>query len=159
MNKINIGCGMDYREGWINTDISHAVKADVYFDIGKEEIQTVFGINKEQVPVKEEQFDLVYCSGVLEQILLNEELIHAMNEMHRVLKKGGVCEIVVPNAEHAIAFQDPMDVRKFTPKTFAYFIDGEREYNLYGKVYGFKPWSSCEINENSRGILEVKLIK
>lgn len=146
--KINIGAGMDYRENWLNTDISRSAKTDVINDIGND-----------RLPVDDGEAEQVYCSGVLEQILENKQLIFAMNEMWRVLKKGGLLEIVVPNAEHAIAFQDPMDVRKFTPKTFAYFIDGVREYELYGKVYGFKPWSNCNIVENSRGILEVKLVK
>ena len=146
--KINSGCGKDYREGWWNTDIAEGIKVEQRMDVRKHK----FNIGKEAS-------ELVYCSGVLEQILENEHLVHAMNEMWRVLKKGGVAEIVVPNAEHSIAFQDPFDVRKFTPKTFAYFIEGKREYELYGKLYGFQPWSSCEINENHRNILEVKLTK
>jgi len=146
--KINVGCGMDYRKGWINTDISTQCKCDHVLDI-----------SKDLLPVTDGDAELVYCSGVLEQILENSGLIFAMNEMRRVLRDGGTLEIVVPNAEHSIAFQDPMDVRKFTPKTFAYFIKGEREYELYGKLYGFLPWSSCDINENARGILEIKLVK
>lgn len=148
MKKINVGCGMDYRAGWLNVDISPDSKADEIIDIGCDVL-----------PVENGEAELVYCSGVLEQILTNNELIHAMNEMWRVLRKGGMLEIVVPNAEHSIAFQDPHDCRKFTPKTFAYFIEGEREYQLYGKVYGFRPWSNCNIQENQRNILEVKLVK
>lgn len=139
---------MDYRPGWLNTDLSPTAKADIVHDI-----------RKEQLPVGDNEADIVYASGVLEQILENEHLLFAFNEVWRVLKPGGTFEIVVPNAEHSIAFQDPMDVRKFVPKTFQYLINGAREYLLYGQVYGFKPWKSVTVKENERHILVVTLVK
>lgn len=145
---INIGCGMDYRPGWLNTDCSETAKADIVHDI-----------RYEKLPVESSSVELVYASGVLEQILDNEDLRFAFNECWRVLKPGGTFEIVVPNAEHAIAFQDPFDVRKFVPKTFQYLLSGVREYLLYGSVYGFKPWTSVTVKENQRHILEVVLTK
>ncbi len=148
MKCINIGCGMDYRPGWLNTDTSRTARCDVVHDI-----------RSEHLPVEDGEVDLVYASGVLEQILENEHLLFAFNEAWRVLKPGGEFQIVVPNAEFSIAFQDPMDVRKFVPKTFQYLISGAREYLLYGKVYGFKPWSSVTVKENERHILEVTLKK
>lgn len=157
--KLNIGCGRDYRKGWFNTDISKEVKADAYFDIGKEKISREYGLNKDIVPIESDQADLVYISGVLEQIGPNEELMHALNECWRVLKPGGQIVIVVPNAKHAIAHRDPMDIRKFTPATFAYFIAGQQEYEDYGSVYGFKPWRTLDIQENARHILTVTMEK
>ena len=67
--------------------------------------------------------------------------------------------VVVPNAKHAIAHQDPMDIRKFTIPTFSYFLKGDRHYELYGSVYGFEPWSRIDIQENERHILTVTMIK
>ena len=139
---------MDYRPGWLNTDISKTAKSDIVHDI-----------RKENLPVETGEVDLVYASGVFEQILENEQLLFAFNEVWRVLRPGGTFELVVPNAEYSIAFQDPMDVRKFVPKTFSYLLKDCREYSLYGKVYGFKPWTSCTIEENARHILVVKLTK
>ena len=139
---------MDYRQGMMNTDISPRSKCDIVHDI-----------RKERLPVEDGEVDMVYCSGVLEQILTNEDLMFAMNECWRVLKKGGEFKVIVPNAEHSIAFQDPWDVRKFVPKTFEYVKAGSREYELYGKVYGFKPFTSITIEENQRHILVVTLIK
>lgn len=148
MTKINIGCGRDYREGWINIDFSHDCKADYYRDIGEDTLRE-----------SDESADLVYISGVLEQIGPNENLIHALNECWRVLKPGGQIVIVVPNARHAIAHRDPMDIRKFTPATFNYFVDGFQEYRDYGSVYGFKPWQTLDIQENERHILTVTMSK
>lgn len=148
MSKINLGCGMDYRQGWKNWDISEECKTDAIVDIR----QDVF-------PAEDGEAELVYVSGVFEQIASNEELVHAMNECHRCLQDGGTMEVVVPNAENSIAWQDPFDVRKFVPKTFDYFIGEEREYKLYGKLYGFKPWSSVDIRTNPRGIMEITMVK
>jgi predicted SAM-dependent methyltransferase len=148
MRAINIGCGKDYRTGWLNTDCSVEARADIVHDI-----------RYEKLPVDDGSTDLVYASGVLEQILANEDLRFAINEVWRVLRSGGRFEIVVPNAEHSIAFQDPFDVRKFVPKTFDYLVGSAREYLLYGSVYGFKPWKSATITENQRHILEVTLVK
>jgi len=146
--KLNIGCGRDYREGWVNTDISHEVRADHYFDI-----------RTQNFPFKDELAEVVYISGVLEQIGDNDQLIHAMNECWRVLKPGGQMIVVVPNAKYAIAHRDPMDVRKFTWDTFRYFIEGTQEYKHYGSVYGFKPWREFAIEENVRHIMTVTIIK
>lgn len=146
--KINVGCGRDYREGWVNTDVSEDVRCDYLCDIGKQFL-----------PASEEEAELVYISGVLEQIGPNSELIHAFNECWRVLKPGGIIQIVVPNAKYAIAHRDPMDIRKFTPDTFRYFIEDTQEYRHYGSVYGFKPWHDLHIEENQRHILTVTMRK
>lgn len=161
--RINIGCGRDYREGWINIDISRDVKADAYLDIrkdllkSKDDLKDVLGVTISTI--WGEAADEIYISGVLEQILENEHLIHALNECHRVLKNGGVMTVIVPNAKYSIAHQDPMDVRKFTKETFPYFMEGTKQYKLYGSVYGFKPWKSISIEENERHILIVTMVK
>ena len=146
--KLNIGCGRDYRDGWVNTDVSPHVKSDYQNDIGYQDL-----------PCQPEEFDEIYISGVLEQIGPNTNLLHAMNECWRVLKPGGKIVIVVPNAKYAIAHRDPMDVRKFTRDTFMYFIEGTQEYRDYGSVYGFKPWKTIHFAENERRILTVTMTK
>lgn len=146
--KLNLGCGRDIKSGWINADISKDVPADIHLDI-----------RVDVIPLKDECCEEVYASGILEQIEGNDQLIHAMNECWRVLKPGGQIVIVVPNAKHAIAHRDPMDIRKFTIPTFNYFIDGMQEYRDYGSVYGFKPWRTLDIQENERHILTVTMTK
>ena len=148
MTRLNIGCGRDYKEGWWNSDISKEVRADAYLDI-----------RTANLPFPDESVEEIYISGVLEQILQTEDLIHAMNECHRVLKPRGVMTVVVPNAKYAIAHQDPMDVRKFTRETFPYFTKMARQHTLYGSVYGFIGWSDIRIEENERHILTVTMIK
>jgi ubiquinone/menaquinone biosynthesis C-methylase UbiE len=145
---MKIGCGRDYRPGWFNTDISREIECEQYLDIGKDQLKLADG-----------EADYVYISGVLEQIGPNEQLLHALNECWRVLQPGCQIEIVVPNAKYAIAHRDPMDIRKFTPDTFRYFIEDTQEYRHYGSVYGFKPWHDLHIEENQRHILTVTMRK
>lgn len=149
-NKLNIGCGRDYRKGWINIDISNDVGADIVMDIRKDFLTYHTG---------SETVDEIYISGVLEQIGSNDDLIFVMNQCHDALKKGGIMTVIVPNARFAIAHRDPMDVRKFTKETFAYFLVGTQEYRLYGSVYGFKGWSTISIEENERHIMTISMTK
>lgn len=146
--RLNVGCGRDYRKGWLNWDSSEEVKADKCFDICK----FVW-------PCKDECVAEIYMSGVLEQIAANEDLLFVMNECHRVLEIGGFMTVIVPNARFAIAHRDPMDIRKFTRETFAYFESGAKEHQFYGSVYGFKPWSKIRYAENARHIMTLTLTK
>lgn len=164
--KLNIGCGRDYREGWFNIDISPDVRADMRLDIRTQPLIKggTVGYDGEDpvmrpILIEDGSASEIYISGVLEQIGDNDQFIFAMNECWRVLKIGGVMTVVVPNAKYAIAHQDPMDVRKFTPATFEYFIAGNRHHELYGSVYGFMPWSHIEGKENARGILTMSMTK
>lgn len=146
--KLNIGCGKDYRHGWLNIDISERVSTDFLMDI-----------RTDLLPAKDNTVSDIFISGVLEQIGSNDELIHAMNECYRVLEYGGKMVVVVPNARFAIAHRDPMDVRKFTRETFNYFLTGAQEFTDYGEVYGFKGWSSILFSENERHIFTVTMTK
>lgn len=148
MKKLNVGCGRDYRPGWINIDLSKDVKAEHYLDI-----------RKDPLPVSDGECVEIYISGVLEQIGDNDHFIFALNECHRALGKGGRLNVIVPNAKYAIAHRDPMDVRKFTIETFHYFDRNCYEYRDYGSVYGFLPWSDVAVKENERHILTITMTK
>lgn len=146
--KLNVGCGRDYREGYVNIDISRDVRAEHYLDI-----------RKDPLPFPDQSVKEIYISGVLEQIGNNDEFLFCMQELGRVLEPGGTMRVIVPNAAFAIAHQDPMDVRKFTKPTFFYFLKGDRHHDLYGSVYGFPGFSALRIEENDRHILTVDLTK
>jgi SAM-dependent methyltransferase len=67
-----------------------------------------------------------------------------MNEAHRVLKPGGVFEVIVPIVNdpltwHAIA--DPTHVSFWVPESFHYF-DGLFAANA---DYGIRLWSTLEL--------------
>lgn len=145
--KLNIGCGRDYRDDWINCDVSKVVKADKYFDI------------REGLPFENNSIREIYASGVLNEILLNEDLVKVMNECHRVLMGGGKLRIVVASARTPNSFKDPFECRHFTEETFAYFIEGSHEHRNFGSVYGFRPWKLQSLVTNKSGIITAVLMK
>jgi hypothetical protein len=58
-----------------------------------------------------------------------------MDEIHRVLKMGGIFLSLTPAYPDAKAFQDPTHVNFITDRTFPdYFCSP----NLWGRMYGFK---------------------
>lgn len=81
---LNLGCGKDYREGWINADNNPDGKKDVNLDI--EDTPYDFESNS---------FDLILVKLVLEHIH-QEKFMDVMNELHRIVKPEGKIIIVLP---------------------------------------------------------------
>jgi SAM-dependent methyltransferase len=144
--KLNLGCGLDFRAGYINLDL-WAEKVDIHGDI------------RERLPFDNETFSEIYASGIFEQIGPNEQFRFALNECHRVLINGGEITIVVPHAAFPIAFRDPFDCRRFTEQTWEYFIKGNHYWDHYGKLYGFAPWQSFNCSVAKNGIMTAILKK
>jgi len=106
--KLNLGCGFDKREGWLNVD-------------GFAECQPDRLLNIEQTPwdLPTDGFDHVLMKHVLEHVGAEFKLFAAiMRELHRVTAPGGILEIHVPHVRHDSFWSDPTHVRAFTPLTF-----------------------------------------
>ena len=87
MLRLNVGCGLDVREGWVNLDAYPHNGVDVVFDLNKINTGEAF------LPFKSTTFHYVLCSHILEDFI---EPIPIMNELARVTKVGGIVEIRVP---------------------------------------------------------------
>ena len=83
--KLNIGCGDDYREGWVNADVrsAPALKVDDVIDIRWPSYES-------------ETFDEVLAQDVLEHVQ-RHEVEETLSELHRVLKVAGKLCVRVPN--------------------------------------------------------------
>lgn len=80
--KLNLGSGRDYRNGWLNVDINPKYNPDVVLDID------------EPLPDEwESGFDHVVASHVIEHLENREQ---ALNEIARVLTDGGTLRLYVP---------------------------------------------------------------
>ncbi len=144
---INLGSGKDYRENWINCDISKGVNADRYFDV------------RRGMPFENDFADQIQAGCVLEQIESNDDFLFVMNELWRVLKSTGKLTGYVPNGLHPnVVWLDPMDARFFRKETFNYFDHRENAYKQFGKHYGFLPWEVVELNEADNGIIHFTMI-
>ena len=107
MDKINLGCGNDYKPCYINCDWTDKVKVDKVVDLEKP--LEMFG---------KDTASLVIGNHVLEHI---KNFVPLMHELHRICKPGATIKIKTPFYSAWGQFNDPTHVRFFTPYTFDYF--------------------------------------
>lgn len=128
--KLHLGCGTDLRPGYINIDKSAG-----------DGIVTV-DLESARLPFDAETVDEIIAEQVFEHLQAFPAL---MNELHRVMRSGGVLRVTVPHVAPGLpaveAFQDPTHVRFFTTNSFRYFVVTEWLYQHVGLGYGFRPWS------------------
>lgn len=105
--KIHLGCGVDYREGYINVDASEEVNPDL-----------VWNLEETPMPINENSADEVLANHVLEHI---NNFIYLMHDIYRICRKNAVVKIRTPFYSSWGQFNDPTHVRFFTPFTFDYF--------------------------------------
>ncbi|WP_309090469.1 methyltransferase domain-containing protein [Phenylobacterium sp.] len=106
--KLNLGCGFDKREGWLNVDNFEACEPDRMLDI-------------ETTPwdLPTDGFEHVLMKHVLEHVGADFPTFRrVMQELYRILAPGGLLEIHVPHVRHDTFWSDPTHVRAFTPLTF-----------------------------------------
>jgi len=122
MNKLNLGCGPDVREGWENVD------RDPY----EGAIQCDFLATP--LPFDDNHFDIVVANHTI-QMIRYVDLPKAMAEIHRVLKPSGTVRILVPDLLAAIsAFE------RNEPTWFP--IVNEAETSIGGKLCAYITWYS-----------------
>lgn len=126
--RLNLGSGTDYREGWTNMD-AYAKQADVRHDM------CVL-----PWPFENESFEYVFASHVLEHVPTlffghgsgyRDVLFAIMEELHRVLKPGGVLAILVPKARTINDTMHPNHYRHFEPESFAYLANVVKEESYH----------------------------
>ena len=84
MNKLNIGSGKQYLEGFVNLDHPKApVRCDMKHDL-----------NKLPYPFKNSQFELIYCFNIIEHL---DNIVDVVSELIRITKNNGIIEIIVPH--------------------------------------------------------------
>ena len=129
MERLNLGCWNDYREGWTNVDM--APPADVVCDL-----------SVVPWPFADESYDEILAADILEHL---PDFTAFMNECHRVLRPGGVLEVIVPMPSDNF-WLDPTHVRPYMPDTFHIFCSGN-ENEAY---HGIEPWTKVETRVLSR---------
>lgn len=105
---LNLGCGKTRIPDSIGMDI---VPIEGYVDI-------VHDFNKLPYPLKAHSFDEIHMYHVLEHL---QQPVKIMEELHRILKPGGVVFIRVPHFSSLAAFTDMTHVRPFAYLSFDIF--------------------------------------
>lgn len=108
--KLNMGCGRDRREGFVNIDKERGFKPDGIVDI------------EEGMPFKDNSFDYVMCLQILEHI---EDIYFVMSEIRRISKPDATIHIEVPYYNAKVAYTHPDHKRFFTEYTFGHLEDFE----------------------------------
>lgn len=108
MRKLNLGCGFDKREGFLNADNFSECNPDLLLDI-----ETI------PWPLENSSFEFILMKHVLEHVGADfKKFTQVFQELYRVLSPEGVLEIHVPHFRHDTWWSDPTHVRAFTPLTF-----------------------------------------
>jgi hypothetical protein len=94
--KIDLGCGPNPREGFIGCD-------QYSFD-GK--ATHVLNLGTERWPFADGSVDEAHTSHFVEHLTAIER-VHFCNELHRVLKSGAKCTLIVPHWGSCRAYGDP----------------------------------------------------
>lgn len=108
IKKLNLGCGFDKRDDYINADNFPECNPDILLEI-------------ENTPwdISDNQFDTVLLKHVLEHVGADfKKFASIMRELYRITSPNGVIEIHVPYYRHSNFWSDPTHVRAFTPTTF-----------------------------------------
>jgi len=145
MTKLNLGCGYDYRPGWVNIDISPVFHPDIVYDLSQ------------KIPQEDNTADYVYLHHILEHIA---DTIHMMNEIWRVCKHGAKVEIEVPHQSNLLAFADPTHKRIFNEESFKYFCSNGEHYwihEAYGIVCDFTLLDQKILKDRSGPVIKVLL--
>lgn len=90
--KLNVGCGTDYKESWVNIDNNsddNIEKLDLNFDM------------RNPLPYKDGSVDFIFNEHFFEHLTVDEGQA-AMKDLMRVLRPGGVMRIAMPDLELAI---------------------------------------------------------
>jgi SAM-dependent methyltransferase len=113
--KLNVGCGQDIREGYVNIDGADLPGIDFVVDLDD--------CAATPIPLPDDHFQELELIHVLEHLRYPLPL---MQELWRIAAPGARLRVRVPHAGHDDAWVDPTHVRAVTPGTFAYF--GQPKY-------------------------------
>lgn len=120
--KLNLGCGTDIREGWVNLDSANIPGVDV-----------VHNIQLLPLPFGNNAFDEVLCNDILEHI----DYPPVLKDIHRILAPGGVVHIRVPHFTSKNNAIDPQHIRQFSIETFDFFCKETKIYRERSYYFDF----------------------
>jgi len=105
MTKINLGCGKDYLDGWVNVDFYDDSTCDIKHDL------EVF-----PWPWKDDSVSEIKIIHTLEHLGADWKVyIKILQEMYRVCEDDAHIQVDVPSPWHWNYISDPTHVRPVTP--------------------------------------------
>ena len=132
MRSLDLGCGINKRPGSIGVDSNRDTAADVIADI-----------NSGSLPFRDSTFDEVTLIHVIEHV---DNVIHTVEELHRVCRTGGVIRLETPHYTDFSSWCDPTHRWHLNTFSFRYFTEDG----------GFSYYSHRRLRERK---LHVKLLR
>jgi len=111
--KLNLGCGSDYRQGYVNVDRVPGI-ADI-----------VHNLDRFPYPWPDDSVDEVLMQHVLEHV---KDIRKIMDQLWRILKPGGWLIIYVPHFSHFQALTHPEHCHAFHYNSFQMFTPQSGEH-------------------------------
>lgn len=120
---LDLGCGNNKQPGFKGVDITKkGTQADVACDL-----------LEYPWPFKDNSVEQVFASHYLEHLphinSWDDHLFRTMNEVYRILKKGGLATFITPYYTSQRAIQDPTHQRSIGEATYLYFTKAWRKIN------------------------------
>ncbi|MCK5337544.1 MAG: methyltransferase domain-containing protein [Bacteroidales bacterium] len=93
LKKLQIGCGKNALDGWLNTDLLYKKNEIVYLDAGR------------KFPLSGESFDYIYSEHIFEHLNFKQGL-NMLHECYRILKPGGHLRLATPDMNFLMALHN-----------------------------------------------------
>lgn len=129
--RLNLGCGRDIRQGWVNIDCAPGPGVDHVTDFD----------NAPVLPFPDDSVEHSEASHLIEHL---RRPLPFMQELWRVTKPGGTLALLCPHGSSDDADTDPTHVRRMYEGSWPYF--GQPFYWRTTDSYGYKgDWQTEEV--------------
>lgn len=108
--RLNVGCGRNIIEGWLNLDMMGLPGVDVVADLD--------ACSETALPLEDNTIDEFLLSHVIEHI---KSPLPLMQELWRIAKPSAKLVIRVPHGASDDAWEDPTHVHAYFTNSFGYF--------------------------------------
>ncbi len=126
--RLNVGCGRNIQEGWVNLDSAALPGVDIVCDLET--------LRETPIHLPDKTVDHFLLSHVIEHI---RDSLGLMQELWRLATPGAIAVIRVPHGGSDDAWEDPTHVRAYFPNSFGYFSQPFYWRADYGYRADWKP--------------------
>lgn len=126
--RMNVGCGRNSIEGWVNVDFADIPGVNIVADLEN--------VRQQPIPLPDECCEHFLLSHVIEHIHHSLDL---MQELWRLAIPGATAQIRVPHGGSDDAWEDPTHVRPYFLESFGYFSQPFYSRADYGYRGDWKP--------------------
>ena len=133
--KLNLGCGRDIKEGWVNVDKEKLFGVNVLLNLELPNLDDPQAWNG-KFPFDVNSVDEILMSHILEHI---SNTLPLMQELHRIAKPNCLLTVKCPYGSSDNADEDPQHVRRYFLKSFHYFAQPSYWQADYGYRGDWKP--------------------